>query len=203
MELLHGNERFKECAHSAKKIRRTGRIPGVLYGPNFSNLLFEIGEMDLSREIDKGGEHGILNIDINGNSHKTLIKEIQREPVNHKIIHIDLEEIDSNKLIQSEVPILFSGEENVVRNGGILQKEKNSLKVQCKVDNLPKYININITNPQVGVVYRIGDIELAKEITFIDDINSIIATITGTNTNMLSSEDDAEEKPVVIANKSE
>lgn len=184
MEILHGKERIKKCTHDAKKTRRNGFVPGILYGDKIQSVLFEFSEMELSREINSIGEHGVIDVDIDGNHHKALIKEIQREPVNHKIIHIDLEHINPNKTIQSEVPIIFEAEDEVVRNGGVLQKEKGSIKVQCKAESLPKYININLKNCRIGNVYRISDIEAGSEITFIEDVNSVIATISGGNTNV-------------------
>jgi large subunit ribosomal protein L25 len=182
MEILNCNVRNKKASHDAKKVRRAGKIPGVLYGEKINNLLFEMAEMDLEREITAGGEHGIINVSINGETHQTLIKEIQRDPVNHKVLHIDLEDINSDKIVHSEVPIIFMGEDKLGRDGGILQKEKDSVKVQCKVNMLPKYINVDITGLKYGQTYRIRDIEVSKEIIFIEDPNTVIAAITGDNT---------------------
>lgn len=182
MEILNCNVRSKATSHDAKKIRRSGRIPGVLYGEKINNLLFEISEMDLNREINAGGEHGVLNVNINGENHQALIKEIQRDPVNHKVIHIDLEDINDDKIIQSDVPIVFMGEDRMGRNGGILQKEKDSVKVQCKANMLPKYINIDVTGLKYGQTYRINDIEVSNEIIFLEDPNTVIVAITGDNT---------------------
>jgi large subunit ribosomal protein L25 len=202
MENLQVKARMKNTAHDAKKVRRKGLIPGILYGEKLNNMMFEIGEMELNKEISKGGEHGVLEVDINGSNHKTLIKEIQRDPVNHKIIHIDLEEVSGDKKIISEVPVIFSGEENVGRVGGILQKEKDSVKVQCKADKLPKYININIANCKVGDVYRVSDIEVSSEITFIDSLENVLASVTDANTNMVSIENDEEINPQEVQTKS-
>lgn len=183
MEFLHCNKRIKNTTHDAKKERRKGLIPGVLYGKHMGSLMFEIAELELNKEIFANGEHGILNLDVDGESHKGLIKEIQRDPVSHKIIHIDIEDLSGDKLITTEVPVVFSGEEVVVRNGCILQKEKSSVKIQCKAENLPKYLNVNISNSKIGDTYRIKDVEFAGEISFLDDINAVLAAITDVNTN--------------------
>lgn len=198
MEILHCVERIKNNVHSAKKVRRGGGVPGILYGEKLNNIMFEISEMELNKEIQKGGEHGIINVDINGTTHKTLIKEIQRDPVNHNLVHIDLEEINGNKTIISEVPIMFNGETMVGKTGGILQKEKDSVKIQCEADKLPKYINVNLKDCKVGDVFRLGDLEVAQEITFMEDLNSVIASITGGNTSMVAAEDNPDEPPKEI-----
>lgn len=196
--LLNCNTRVKNSRHDAKKIRRMGRVPGVLYGENLTNLLFEISEMDLAREFSQEGEHGVLDVNLNGQSHRALIKEVQKDPVTHKIIHIDLEDINANKLIQTEVPIHFINEDKVTQNGGILQKEKGSVKIQCVADKLPRYIDVDLKNLTFGRTYKIADIELAGEITFVEDMQTVIAAVTGGNTSDVTVDNDINNVPVEI-----
>ncbi|WP_139904362.1 50S ribosomal protein L25 [Clostridium thermarum] len=183
MNILNCNIRVKNSRHDAGRIRRMGKVPGVLYGEQVKNLLFEIGEMELSREIVRQGEHGVIDVNIEGTTHRTLIKEVQKDPVTHKIIHIDLEGINPDKTIQTSVPIHFINEDKVAQSGGILQKEKSSVKIQCKASKLPKYINVDLKNLKFGDVFKLSNIELASEITFMEDVNTVIATVTGGNTN--------------------
>lgn len=184
MGLISANIREKNVSHSARKERKKGKIPGVLYGKSIKNTLFEIGEIELNREISKEGEHGVIDLNIGGITHKTLIKEIQKEPINHKIIHIDLEELSRNHIINTEVPISFIGENTVVHNGGILQKERNTVKIQCMPENIPKTINADISNMQIGDVLKIGNLEIAEEIIVTEDCNNVILSITSNNTNL-------------------
>jgi large subunit ribosomal protein L25 len=185
MEILKAIKREKRTAHEARKERRNGKVPGVLYGKNVANLLFEIGEIELTKEIGKSGEHGVVSINIDGEEHTALIKEVQRDPVNRKFVHIDLEELSNDTVVTTEVPIHFIGEDNVVRNGAIVQKEKNKVKVQCKGKNIPKHFNIDLTNLSFGDTYRISDIEFSNEIAFLEDPSTIIATITDANTDVI------------------
>ncbi|MDP4089036.1 MAG: 50S ribosomal protein L25 [Bacillota bacterium] len=195
MNTLYCNERVKNSRHDAKKVRRMGKVPGVLYGENMHTLLFEIAEMDLVREFSMEGEHGVLNIDVKGESHKALIKEVQKDPVTKKIIHIDLEDINSNKLVQTEVPIHFLNEDKVRQNGGILQKEKSSVKVQCIADKLPRSIDIDLKNLRFGSALKLADIEFAGEITFLEDMETVIAAVTGGNTSDVTVSNDISDVP--------
>ncbi|MGL5244450.1 MAG: 50S ribosomal protein L25 [Sarcina sp.] len=178
MENLKVESRYKKTNHDARKIRKNGMVPGILYGKAISNLLFEISELELNSAISKKGEHGILNVSLGGEQHDTLIKEVQREPVSRKIIHIDLEKIDTNKKITSNVPIHYVGEELINRNGSILQKDKDSIKVQCDVSDLPKYIDIDVTGFGVGSQIRISDVEFGEDISVVDDFNTVLASIS-------------------------
>lgn len=178
MSNLEMNKRSIDIPNSAKKARRNGKVPGVLYGKKMNNLLFEVGELELCHEIAANGEHGVLEFSLDGEGHRGLIKEVQRDPVTNKIIHLDLEELKGKNKIISSVPIHYIGEEYLNKKGIVVQKEKDSVKVECSIDALPKYIDFNIGTGDVGSVYKFGDLEVASEISILDDLNSVIASIS-------------------------
>lgn len=184
MSKLIGIKRVKASNHDAKKLRRDGKIPAVLYEMNLQNTLLEIGAIELNKQISVTGEHGELIINVDGVDRKTLIKEIQREPVDHKITHIDLQEVNANKIITTEVPLHFIGEDMVRSNGGILQKEKNSIKVQCAEGIMPKHISIDFSDLHIGDSIKVGNVEVMDGITIIDDPKSLIASIGSADANI-------------------
>ena len=177
MSNLEMNKRPIDVPNSAKKSRKNGKVPGVLYGNKINNLLFEVGELELCHEIGINGEHGVLEFNLDGESHRGLIKEVQRDPVTNKIIHLDLEELNGKNKVISSVPIHYVGEEYLNKKGIVLQKEKDSVKVECSIESLPKYIDFNIGKGNVGSVYKFGDLEVASEISILDDLNSVIASV--------------------------
>lgn len=177
LENLSIKIRTKKANHDAKKVRKNGKVPGIIYGKDINNILFEISELELNSVISDKGEHGTLNINIDGNNVDTLIKEVQRDAVTKKIMHIDLEKIDENKVVVSKVPVHFVGEELATKNGRILQKNKDSISVECVSKNLPKAFNLDVSNAKVGNVYKISDIEVGNEISVLDNLDSVIASI--------------------------
>lgn len=177
MSILELNKRNEQIPNSAKKSRKRGRVPGILYGKAIRSMMFEVGEMELANQISTNGEYGVLEVNLDGENHKALIKEVQRDPATNKIIHLDLEELKGKNSIISSVPIHYIGEDFINRKGIVLQKEKDSVKVECTVNALPKYINIDIGNGNVGSVYKFGDLEVASEVSIIDDLNSVIASV--------------------------
>ena len=189
MEVLNIQKRDKKCNHFAKKERKKGKIPGILYGNNFNNFMFEIGEIELNNKIKRDGEHGLVDVELEGSVLKALIKEVQRDPLTHKIIHIDLEKVDGNEEIQTEIPVILKGEGAVKSKGGIIQKEKTSVKVQCKADSIPRSIDIDISNLGIGGMIRIGDVEFGEDFTFIEPENTVIVSVT-TNKSGFDEEDE-------------
>ena len=152
--------------------------PGILYGKGISNLMFEIGELELNGMINSQGEHGIINVNLEGEAFKTLIKEVQRDPVNGRILHIDLEDVKDDKKIVSTVPIHFIGEDFVNKRGAIVQKEKDNVKVKCAPDALPKYIEVDISNGEVGNQFKLADVEFASDLSILDDLETVLASIS-------------------------
>lgn len=196
MEILKGEIREKNRTHYPKTKRHQGKIPGVMYGAIVQNTLFEVGEMELNREINNIGEHGTIDLEINNQIHKTLIKEVQREPVTHRIIHIDLEEVNMGKVVQTEVPIVFTGENMVIKNGGILQKERSSVKVQGKYEEIPKSIEIDVSKMNLGKICRVADLEIANELSIVDDLDTVIAAVSRYKASAVP-EDEKEENDII------
>ncbi|WP_160678594.1 50S ribosomal protein L25 [Clostridium sp. C8-1-8] len=178
MENIKLNSRDNKIGKTAGKVRRSGKVPGIVYGKGMQNFMFEIGELELNHVITEYGEHGVIDIDLNEQKKTVLIKELQRDPVTHKVIHLDLETIDKNQKIITTVPLHFKGEGILNSYGAIIQKEKSSIKVSCTPDNLPKYLEVDISQSSIGSTYKVSDIEVGQEISIIDDLNTVLGSVS-------------------------
>lgn len=178
MENLQINQRKKKTRHSSRQCRRKGLVPGVLYGKGINNFLFEIGELELNHALSVTGEHGLLNINSQEGSLNTLIKEVQRDPVTRRVLHIDLEKVEGNEEIETVVPINYVGEEYINKLDAVLQKNIDSIKVKCSPSNIPKGVNLNVGRAKPGDQFKIADVEFGNEITVVDDLNSIVASVS-------------------------
>ena len=178
MENLQVNQREKKTRHSSRQCRRKGLVPGVIYGKGINNFLFEIGELELNHALSVTGEHGLLNINSQEGSLNTLIKEVQRDPVTRKVLHIDLEKVEGNEEIETVVPINYVGEEYINKLDAVLQKNLDSIKVKCSPSNIPKGVNLNVGRAKPGDQFKIADVEFGNEITVVDDLNSIVASVS-------------------------
>ncbi|GAA0069142.1 50S ribosomal protein L25/general stress protein Ctc [Clostridium sardiniense] len=188
-----------KVSNSGRKSRAKGLVPGVIYGKGMSNLMFEVGCLELGKEISNSGEHGILNVNFNGETKSALIKEVQREPINHDVIHLDLELLDGNSQIETDIPIQYVGEGFLTQKGAVLQKEKDLVKISCESNKLPKSIKLDVSKGVDGSVYKLGDLEFGEEITLLENLDTVIAAIA--NERKLTSDLMAEEKSEVINDK--
>ena len=178
MENLQVNQRQKKTRHSSRQCRRKGLVPGVIYGKGINNFLFEIGELELNHALSVTGEHGLLSINSQEGSLNTLIKEVQRDPVTRRVLHIDLEKVEGNEEIETAVPINYVGEEYINKLDAVLQKNLDSIKVKCSPSNIPKGVNLNVGRAKPGDQFKIADVEFGNEITVVDDLNSIVASVS-------------------------
>lgn len=178
MENLQVNQREKKTRHSSRPCRRKGLVPGVIYGKGINNFLFEIGELELNHALSVTGEHGLLSINSQEGSLNTLIKEVQRDPVTRRVLHIDLEKVEGNEEIETAVPINYVGEEYINKLDAVLQKNLDSIKVKCSPSNIPKGVNLNVGRAKPGDQFKIADVEFGNEITVVDDLNSIVASVS-------------------------
>ena len=178
MENLQVNQREKKTRHSSRQCRRKGLVPGVIYGKGINNFLFEIGELELNHALSVTGEHGLLSINSQEGSLNTLIKEVQRDPVTRRVLHIDLEKVEGNEEIETVVPINYVGEEYINKLDAVLQKNLDSIKVKCSPSNIPKGVNLNVGRAKPGDQFKIADVEFGNEITVVDDLNSIVASVS-------------------------
>lgn len=175
---LNIHKREKKTHHEARKTRKAGKVPGVLYGKAIENTLVEIGSLELNEYLYNQGSTGIVNVCLDGTEHKAVIKEVQRNAVTRDVIHVDFEKVEDNTTVTSNIPVNFVGEENLVKHGVVLQKQKDTVKVKCEATSIPKVINVDVTKATVGDNFKIADVEFGNEICIIDSMDSVLATVS-------------------------
>ena len=162
---------------STKRLRKEGKVVGNIYGSDIqpTKIIFE--EKELNRLINSGSNHNTLEINVEGKKYNAIIKEIQRNFLNNSILHIDLECFNEDKIINAEVPVNYVNEFIVSKSGAVLQKEKSSIKVRCRASKIPDYIDLVIKEQMIGHAVKISDMEIGDEITILDSLESVVASI--------------------------
>lgn len=178
MEMLKLIKRENNVCHKARKDRREGFVPGVIYGKEIGNSPIDIKYSDLEKQLHISGEHGIVEYDFAGKKGKAVIKEIQKAPVDHKVIHIDLEEIADNYKMHTEVPIKVEGKGLLLSKSLIFQEQKNLVKVVCTSKDLPKEIELDVTEGKPGTVYTLKDLKIVGNVEIDEELSSVIGSVS-------------------------
>ncbi|MDH3357122.1 MAG: 50S ribosomal protein L25/general stress protein Ctc [Desulfobacteraceae bacterium] len=182
----------------ARRLRMSGQIPAVLYGPKTETVLLSVNKSDLELLFKKGGiGQVVLNLVIQKNGETTtrpaMIKELQTHPVSRNFIHIDFYEIKMDQKITAKIPVVTTGIAKGIELGGVLQIIRRELEVECLPLEVPESIEIDISDLDVGDSIHVGKIRLESELEFLEDDNYTVVTVL---TPKLEEEEPEEEEEV-------
>ncbi len=166
----------------ARRLRQAGQVPAVFYGPKTESVLLSVNKNDLNLIFKKGRiSQIILNLVIQNNgetyTRPAMIKELQVHPVSRNYLHIDFYEIDMDRKVTVRVPVVTTGQSVGIERGGILQIIRRELEVQCLPFEVPKAIEIDITDLDMGDSIHVEDISLDGEVEFFSEANLTVLTM--------------------------
>ena len=166
---------------TARAVRRTGKIPGVLYGNGREAFAFAVNSRHLRETLAAaGGRHAILEVKVPGGSTPihAFIKDMQLHPLRDTLTHFDLLEVRMDRPIQATVSIVFTGEaEGVKTYGGILAQNAHELTLEALPGDLPEHVEIDITSLGIGDSILISDLPAIKGVTYVGDPETMLASV--------------------------
>jgi len=155
---LNGKLRETTGKKDSKKVRNEGNVPCVLYGTD-NPVHFYVVKNELLKLIYTPSVY-IVNLDVEGQKHLAIMKDLQFDPVSDEVIHIDFKKVFDDKPVKIEVPVAVQGFAKGIRKGGKLQVELRRLKVMALVKDLPDEITIDVSELDLGQSLRVNDIQL-------------------------------------------
>lgn len=152
---------------SARRLRLEGRIPGVVYGHGMDPLPVSVVRRELRHALHTdAGHNALINLQYQGGSHLTIVKELQRHPVRNDVVHVDFIVVNRDEVVTVEVPIILEGEAKaVVGADGTVDQQMHSLTVNATPGNIPNDITIDISDLTVGDSIRVSDLPLPAGVT--------------------------------------
>jgi large subunit ribosomal protein L25 len=166
--------------NEARRLRASGRIPGVLYGARKSSLAVSLDPKQITRILtSEAGHNSIFDLQVDGEKAKVMIVDWQHDPMHGKLLHIDLKRIAMDEKIRVKVPIHLTGEaEGVKQQGGILDQVLREVEIECLPGDIPSHIDADVTSLVFGTVLRVADLPHAGKLKFITDETQAVAHIT-------------------------
>jgi large subunit ribosomal protein L25 len=164
----------------ADRLRRSGKVPGVFYGPGqaASSLCIDAREFRI-KIANFEGSHLIQLAAPESPLHDkiVLIKEIQRHPVTKNLVHIDFCEIDVNKPLEATVSLHFMGKAQGVTTGGILQPLRRQITVKCLPRDIPDFIEVDVSALAIRDSIHIADLTLPAGVEAVYETNVTLVTV--------------------------
>jgi large subunit ribosomal protein L25 len=142
-------------------LRKQGKVPGVIYGAGTDNVLITIDQKELTRVLKQAvGHMSLFDLVIEGKEYKTVIKERQIHPVGRQIIHIDFMELNADREMNLEIPVILHGDPIGVKKGGLVELHVHKLPVSCLPKDIQDDLKIDVTNLEVGQGVHVRDLDL-------------------------------------------
>ncbi|MCS5478689.1 50S ribosomal protein L25/general stress protein Ctc [Corynebacterium sp. YIM 101645] len=174
----------------ARRLRRDGRVPGVVYSGDTDNVHFSVDRIEFTAVIRNQGVNAVVELDIDGEKHLTMVKHIDQNILTLDIDHVDLLAITRGERVEVEVPVLSEGE---VFSGAMLIQEVDTLLVEADVLEIPEEIIVSVEGIEAGNVITAGDITLPTDVTLVDDAETLVFNITFEEVADVPEEDEAAE----------
>ena len=158
---LEVSGRTKLKTKGVKSLRRKGLIPGVLYYAGEKNVNIEIDKSILFHAMQSGQR--IFEIEQEGKSQFTMIKQVQYHPVTDEVIHLDLLRVRRSEKMTITVPLVLIGDAKGVKEGGLLSQSINQLEINCFPTDVPEQIELNVEDLELNSSMNISDINLDND----------------------------------------
>jgi large subunit ribosomal protein L25 len=161
-----------------RRLRRQGEIPTILYGLRQDPVMLSINSQDFMRASMKAaGEMVMYKLLSDGTVFKeqlAVIRDVQRDPVTERVVHMDMFRVDMSQPIDVEISIHGVGVPKGIRDGGILEHNQRTLHIRCLPTLVPSHIDINISELGVGDALHISDLQLGEGIEVLSNASDVV-----------------------------
>ena len=146
----------------SRRLRRSGRIPAVVYGMGEHAVAVSVDQADLRGALSTAaGLNALITLDIDGDRQHSIVKDLQRHPVRRDVLHVDFLRIDPDHEVEVEVPLVLFGEaKKVTQASGMVDQVMHRVPVWAKPSDIPAEVTADVSGLEVGSSLRVSDIDL-------------------------------------------
>lgn len=160
-----------------KRMRQEGKIPGILYGHKDKNKRIFVLVKEFNKILNVLRKETVtINLKLKDKNYNCLIKAIQHNPINGKLLHVDFQHISKKEKIKITVPIHLIGEAPGVKKGGLLDQHLYEVSIRCLPDELPSHIDVDISKLDIGKTIHLKDIVMPN-IEFETKLDTTIVSV--------------------------
>jgi len=175
--VLSAKNRQRSGSAEARRIRRNGRIPAVMYGRAGKAVSLDLDALEFVRGVKNISESTIVKVDVEGKSYDAFVKSTQRNIIDGSILHVDFYEVESGVVLRARVSLIMSGNPIGVREGGILENPLHEIEVECLPKDLPERIEVDISGLKVNQALHVRDIPLGEGVKLISVADQVVALV--------------------------
>lgn len=169
---------------ASRRLRGTGRVPGIVYGGDVPARNIELDHNALFHQLKQEAFHAsILSMNLDGKTDRVLLRDVQMHPWKQLILHVDFQRVSANKKIHMSVPLHFINAEiapGVKAGGGIINHVMNEIDINCLPDDLPEFIEVDLKDLELGHSVHLSDLKMPKGVESVQQVrgeNAVVATV--------------------------
>jgi large subunit ribosomal protein L25 len=151
---------------ASRRLRRSGRVPGILYGSGTDVTMVSFDHDDLIHRLEYEAFFShILTVKVDGKGESVVLKDLQRHPYKHRIIHVDFQRVRENEALTMRVPLHFMNEDTcpgVKTEGGVISHVMTEVEVSCLPRDLPEYIEVDVGELHLNDTIHLGELKLPE-----------------------------------------
>ncbi|GGG22181.1 50S ribosomal protein L25 [Dokdonia pacifica] len=193
---IKGSKRESVGKKATKALRNAGQVPCVIYGGD-QPMHFSAGELAFKGLVYTPDAHTV-EIELEGATYRAILQDIQFHPVTDRILHIDFYQIFDDKEVTMIIPVKFVGSSKGVLNGGVLRKNNRKLRVKALPDNLPDFIEADITELKIGNKLYVTALE-NDDYTFMHPDNTVVCQVRTSRNAVAEDEEEDEDEATEAA----
>ena len=178
--VVNAKGRTDRGKNAARRLRREGFIPGVVYGGKGDNIAVAVDPKALQRVLrSEAGRNTILKLDIAGaGATNAILKSWQRDPIRENFLHADFYRIAMDVAIRVTVPILVKGEARGVKvDAGILELIMREIEVECLPGDIPEHIDIDVSDLGINGALRVSDLPVDARVKILKDADQVVVHV--------------------------
>jgi len=173
---LVGEPRQERGKQAAKKLRKRGLVPAVVYGHQEATLSISLPRVEIERAVRHGAR--VVDLETDGKQEKALIREVQWDHLGKDMLHVDFARVAADERIVVSVPIELKGIAPGVTAGGTLDQPIHELSIESLAISIPDSIRVNIQGLQIGDVIHVRDLPLPPDVKAMADADAVVIQVT-------------------------
>jgi len=178
-------ERSQQGTGASRRLRNSGKTPGIVYGAGADTQLVELDHNALWHALKKEVFHSsILDLEVAGKSQQVLLRDVQYHPFRQLVLHVDFQRVDASKKLHTKVPLHFMNQESnpaVKLSSAVISHVLNELEIECLPSALPEFIEVDLAKIEAGQSVHAKDIPLPAGVALVahvDAENPVVAAAT-------------------------
>jgi len=175
--VLQAKSRSKQGSAESRRLRKSGRIPAVIYGRAGKSVSVDLDAVDFVKGTKGISESTIVKLEVGDKSYDAFVKDTQRNIVDGNILHIDFYEVESGVALRAKVSLVFNGNPIGVREGGMLETPLHEIEIECLPKDLPERIEIDISGLKANQSMHVRDIPLAPGVKLHTNPDQVFALV--------------------------